>query len=330
MGSNAGKATPEHARAAGATASILMRSHSREQEFEADQLAIAMMTRANYDPNGLKRFMSKILANERLLFKIVDRPEHSDRLEFLNTHPSTEDRIEKVEATIGAGAEPAALDNTFLARFDGLRYDESPEDGYLLAGTFYHPRIGIAFTLPEGFKTPMIASRILLGPAETDIIFEVVNDATERSVVSHLTKEWAPSVTFDKVDQLRVGGFEAAAGRAAPTILERRTELRMLAIHLKDGALFRFTFGSPAENTVSLDQAFQQIVATFRAIDAGEADGYRPLRIDVVTPGAGDTVESLADRMPFADFREERFRVLNGLVAGEALTPGRPVKLVVE
>jgi predicted Zn-dependent protease len=38
----------------------------------------------------------------------------------------------------------------------------------------------------------------------------------------------------------------------------------------------------------------------------------------------------LAARMPFADRREERFRVLNGLGATQRLMSGRLVKLVVE
>jgi hypothetical protein len=34
--------------------------------------------------------------------------------------------------------------------------------------------------------------------------------------------------------------------------------------------------------------------------------------------------------MPFDDFQEQRFRVLNGLGAGEALTVGQRVKIVAE
>jgi predicted Zn-dependent protease len=34
--------------------------------------------------------------------------------------------------------------------------------------------------------------------------------------------------------------------------------------------------------------------------------------------------------MPFPDFREERFRVLNGLAPTDRLTPGQHVKLIVE
>jgi len=44
----------------------------------------------------------------------------------------------------------------------------------------------------------------------------------------------------------------------------------------------------------------------------------------------GDTPEKLARRMAVEEHALETFRVLNGLAAGEALTPGRKVKLVVD
>jgi hypothetical protein len=51
--------------------------------------------------------------------------------------------------------------------------------------------------------------------------------------------------------------------------------------------------------------------------------------IDVVTVGARDTVDTLARRMAYTTYQTERFRVLNGLTAGESVQPGQRVKLVV-
>jgi predicted Zn-dependent protease len=44
----------------------------------------------------------------------------------------------------------------------------------------------------------------------------------------------------------------------------------------------------------------------------------------------GDTVDKLASRMAIADHAVERFRVINGLDAGDRLKPGSEVKIVVE
>ena len=53
-------------------------------------------------------------------------------------------------------------------------------------------------------------------------------------------------------------------------------------------------------------------------------------RLRVVTVGNGDTVEQLASRMAVVDRKLERFRILNGLEAGDHLNPGDLVKIVVE
>jgi len=43
----------------------------------------------------------------------------------------------------------------------------------------------------------------------------------------------------------------------------------------------------------------------------------------------GDTVQSLASRMAYRDFKLERFLSLNGLAPNAQLVPGRKVKLVI-
>jgi predicted Zn-dependent protease len=61
-----------------------------------------------------------------------------------------------------------------------------------------------------------------------------------------------------------------------------------------------------------------------------EADAARPLRLKSVIVGPNDNVERLASRMAVGDKPLERFRVLNGLDAGDKLKPGDKVKIVVE
>ena len=71
------------------------------------------------------------------------------------------------------------------------------------------------------------------------------------------------------------------------------------------------------------------MVDSFRRLTSQEAAAIRPRVIDVVTVQRGDTVQSLAQRMAYRDFKVDRFRSLNGLVANASLIPGQKVKLVV-
>jgi predicted Zn-dependent protease len=71
------------------------------------------------------------------------------------------------------------------------------------------------------------------------------------------------------------------------------------------------------------------MVNSLRRITPAEAAAIRPRIIDVVTVGPGDSVQSLASRMAYRDFKLDRFLVLNGLAADSRLAPGQKVKLIV-
>jgi hypothetical protein len=74
---------------------------------------------------------------------------------------------------------------------------------------------------------------------------------------------------------------------------------------------------------------FSSMVQSVRRLSSQEAAAIRPRVIQIVTVGSGDTVRSLANRMAYPSFQEERFRALNGLAAGDTLRAGQRVKLVV-
>jgi len=74
---------------------------------------------------------------------------------------------------------------------------------------------------------------------------------------------------------------------------------------------------------------FTPMINSFRRISPAEAAAIRPRVIHVETVRPGDTVQSLASRMAYREFRLERFLSLNGLNANSSLAPGQRVKLVV-
>jgi len=89
--------------------------------------------------------------------------------------------------------------------------------------------------------------------------------------------------------------------------------------------VYRFIFAAKSK-TAQVDRSFRESVSTFRRMSLKESEQVRPLRIKIVTVGAHDTVEKLARHMATADHALDRFRVLNGLSAGDRLKPGEKVK----
>ena len=76
-------------------------------------------------------------------------------------------------------------------------------------------------------------------------------------------------------------------------------------------------------------QPFATMINSLRRISPQEAAAIRPRIIHVVSVSPGDTVQSLASRMAYRDFKLERFLSLNGLQANSRLAPGQKIKLVV-
>jgi predicted Zn-dependent protease len=81
--------------------------------------------------------------------------------------------------------------------------------------------------------------------------------------------------------------------------------------------------------STSSPDLFSGMFRSMRRLSAQEAAAIKPRRIDVVTVKSGDNVASMAARMAYADYREDRFRILNALAADATLKPGQKVKIVV-
>ena len=72
---------------------------------------------------------------------------------------------------------------------------------------------------------------------------------------------------------------------------------------------------------------FEPMYGSFRRLSEREAAALGPTRVRTVTVRRGDTIESLSQRMA-GDDPVGRFMMLNALSEGDALSPGRRVKIV--
>jgi predicted Zn-dependent protease len=124
--------------------------------------------------------------------------------------------------------------------------------------------------------------------------------------------------------------MEAATGSGPLELKSGLRDVRLVAIRFDADTVFRFIFLTKPEQTAALERDLQETTYSFRRLTPAEAARLHPQAIRVVTVRAGDSVAGLAAKMPFPDFREERFRVLNGLAPGDRLTPGQHVKIIVE
>ena len=107
-------------------------------------------------------------------------------------------------------------------------------------------------------------------------------------------------------------------------------DIRLIAIRFRPDIVLRLSLITPPRLSAALSADLRRMTYSFRALSEAEAEVLRPQRIKVLTVQPGDSLDSLAARMPFSDFRSQRLRSLNHVAPGVALTPGQRLKTVVE
>ena len=123
----------------------------------------------------------------------------------------------------------------------------------------------------------------------------------------------------------RINGIPAVVHRFALRTGEGPVEAVVAAFAGADGGAYHFVLVSPPG--APIPGAVDALVGSFRHLSPQEAARLRPRVIDVVTVGAGDTVQSLAARMA-SDRPRERFLMINDRAADAPIRPGERVKII--
>lgn len=309
-----------------AKSKIALATFSRTQELEADGIGVAMSARAGFDPYGATRFLTSMGRNAELKSRVAGGDGRAP--DFLSSHPGNPERVKHAQTSARQFSAPGAGERgrtDYVAALDGLVYGEDPSDGVVLGRHYLHPKLGFAFTAPDGFALD-ISGPAVFGMNEKNglaLRLDVVR-ATEQDLGAYLTSGWIENIDPRSIEEFSINGIPAASATAKGDQWAFRLYVLRFGEHLH-----RFIFAAK-NRTPELEYLFRRAVESFHPMTDAERARVKPLRLQVVMVEPGDTVERLAGRMALPDRAPERFRVLNGLGANESVTPGEQVKLVVE
>ena len=312
-------------------ASAVLSSYSREDEFEADTLGVQYLSRAGFSPEAMASFLRKLRANDQLQATIQGRPAGGG-MGFFATHPRTTDRVRKAieNASQVNVSDPIVARQIYYQKIDGMLYGDDPAQGLIRGRRFLHPDLRLDFTVPEGFRlinTP--AAVIAQGPGGAGIKFDIDFKHDGKDMVQYLHDYWAAKARVRGLKEIRVGDRRAAIGTVAG-IQNGRADAHLVAIYTRKHP-HRFVFVIPRQNASQLNHVVSHTLNSFRRLPAADAQalggGQRLIIHQVVE---GETVEQLAERMPFEDYRLQRFLLLNGFGPDRELRAGQRVKLISE
>jgi predicted Zn-dependent protease len=307
-------------------------SFSREQEYQADSLALKYMIAAGYDPVGGGEILAALSRQSAIEARVQGRTNRQTP-EWASTHPLSENRMQRAlmeaQATGRLGKGIRNRDG-FLAQLEGTYVDDDPAQGVIDGPTFTHPDLRIQFSVPQGYLmsngTDAVTISGSAGKAQfrggryTGNIDDAVLLAFRQITQGQLNFAVPPP------QHVAVNGMQAAVTSARVNTSSGPMDVSVAAYRWDPERIYYFIMLTPAGYGVG---PFVPMINSLRRISPQEASAIRPRIIHVVTVGPGDTIQSLASRMAYRDFKVDRFLALNGLAPNSRLAPGERVKLVI-
>ena len=307
-------------------------SFSRDQEYEADTLGMRYMVAAGYDPAGAAGILAALSRESALQARVQGRTNRQTP-EWASTHPLSENRMQRALAAARAtGRLGSGIRNrdVFLRELEGLYVDDDPAQGVIEGASFTHPDLRIQFSVPQGYLMSNGTDAVTISGSAGKAQFRggQFNGTLDNAVLlafRQLTRGEA-NIPVPLPQHVTINGMPAAITTARVNTDSGLIDASVAAYQWDPQRVYYFVMLTPGGYGV---QPFATMINSLRRITPAEAAAIRPRIMHVETVRPGDTVQSLASRMAYRDFRLERFLSLNGLAPNAVLTPGQKVKLVV-
>jgi len=307
-------------------------SFSREQEYEADTLGIRYMIAAGYDPAGAAGILAALSRQSAIEARVQGRTNRQTP-EWASTHPLSENRMQRALATAQAtGRLGKGIRNRdiFLSELEGLYVDDDPAQGVIEGATFTHPDLKIQFSVPQGYLMSNGTDAVTISGSAGKAQFRggQFSGSLDNAILLAFRQLAGGQSNFPvpPPQHLTINGMPAAITTARVNTQSGLIDASVAAYQWDPQRIYYFVMLTPGGYGV---QPFAPMINSLRRISPAEAAAIRPRVIHIEAVRAGDTVQSLASRMAYRDFKLERFLSLNGLAANSVLAPGQKVKLVI-
>jgi predicted Zn-dependent protease len=299
-----------------------MAAFSQNQELEADKEGIRVAGKAGYDPFAAARFLG---AMGRFAKFAAGQDQQGN--DFLSSHPSTPDRIQKAtEAARGFFGAPGIGETDragYMTGIEGLTFGASPQQGTISGQRFVNAGQKFTFTVPQGYALQTAQSAVVGVAGDGEAVrFDSAEVSQSIALVDYLKSGWIAGLKPETVKQESFNGIDMATGVAKTEQWSFRVSVMRF-----DGAVYRFIFAAKADSD-RFAQGAEATLKSFRRADARDLTQVRSVGIKIITAKAGDTASSLARQMGAQPRGADLFYVLNNLFPGDPVEVGAKYKIV--
>ncbi|WP_317993904.1 M48 family metalloprotease [Bartonella gliris] len=298
---------------------------SRNQELEADSIALEMLKRAGYDPFASPRFLQTLEAYNA--FRNLSGTTNAS-LDFLATHPTTPQRI-RLAIEKARKISTMHMRNTdhdsFLKNIDGMIFGGNFHTGFIRENQFIHPQLRVTFSVPNTFTIENSVHTVLAsGPGKIAIRFDAVPHPPEISASDYLQSGWIVGLDKSSVRPIIIQGLPGAHARATNEQWQFDVTVIVFNKHI-----FRFLTAAPHDSQ-NFEAIAKRTLQSFHPLSSSQLNKLKPLRIRVLRVKEGESVASFANKMQNTAHKEKLFRILNALAPTETLSAGTHVKIITQ
>lgn len=299
--------------------------HSRSDEHQADQLGIRYALRDNYDPREAVK-VHTMLGRQTELRGGRGIPN------WLATHPSSEDRIERIEAQVreipaetlaSARVRPEA----YLSMIDGVTFGPDPRQGFFQGERFLHPDLAFEFTFPAGWQTANLPQAVVgQSPDEDAIVQLTLTSGGHREAASEFLSQ--EGVQSRSVDRTEVGGFPATLVSFRAATQQGGSVSGLAAFITYSDRTYQILGYTATSSEERYRDPFRRVIGSFRRLTDRTALAVQPLRVDVQTVSRATTLAALVEDRG-SPIGLEELALANGIDPQTMLSRGDRIKWIV-
>ncbi len=304
-------------------AKLSFAAFSQAQELAADKSGIEIAGRAGFDPYAAARFLGAM--GRFAQYTQGDAATEGD--DFLSSHPSTPDRIEKATDIARTTFGPPGTGDTdradYMAAIGGLVFGDSPSQGAIAGQHFIQPNLKFTFTVPPGYKLQISKGAVVGVASDGEAVrFDSADVPDSMALTDYLKSGWIAGLQPTTVNGQSLNGNDTASGVAATNQWNFRVQVVRFG-----GKVYRFIFAARIDSELFARGA-DDTIKSFRAATGSDLRQVHAVTLKAVTAGPVDSADSIARKMGPVNDATNLFYVLNNLYPGDPVTPGSAYKVV--
>lgn len=301
------------------SAGLALLRYSREDEHEADDLALRYEKAAGWNPAASVRVLDILAALERRSGSKVPP--------WLSTHPDSQARRARTAGLLGITASPApGAEPGYLRAIDGMAFGDDPRDGFVSLSTFVQPRVGYQVELPPRWKVAHKREQVL-AVSEDERALMIVMPTKYESPEAGLADFFAESsITPGTPWQGTVAGLRVVSKTFAIAGDDGRLLGLVAFVGLGSRTMAMVAIG-PEQGWDARSDAIARSFASFAPVDPALAERVEPLRIRIVELARDTTIAALESADPSA-LDVDTAALINGVGKDDPLAAGRSIKRV--